>query len=177
MGKISKYDIAYKGLKEGIHKFEYQIDDSFFELFDKSQVEKADISVNLDFEKRNNLMTLLFRIKGTVELACDRCLEFYSQPVSHKTEVFVKFGETRFDDSDEVLWVSPEAHYINTARLMYEYIILSIPVKHVHPDNKNGESTCNREMLDQIKKYAPLNRKEAQPDQRWDALKKLINRP
>lgn len=174
MGKISKYDIAYKGLKEGKHQFEYQIDDKFFELFDVSLVQKATVTVNVTFEKRSTLLALLFKLKGTVELTCDRCLENYDQPIKQKAELFVKFGEAEFEEGDDVLWVSPDEHQINIAQVLYEYVILSIPIKHVHPDDKNGNSTCKEEMIEQINKYSCIE-KEEEPDQRWEELKKLKN--
>jgi uncharacterized protein len=174
VGKISKYDIAYKGLKEGKHKFEYQIDDKFFELFDVSLVQKANVQVKVTFEKRSTLLTLLFKIKGTVELTCDRCLENYNQPIKLKAELFVKFGEAKFEEGDDVLWVLPDEHHINIAQLLYEYVILSIPIKHVHPNDKNGNSTCNIEMIEQINKYSCIE-KEEEPDQRWEVLKRLKN--
>ncbi|MBN1822484.1 MAG: DUF177 domain-containing protein [Prolixibacteraceae bacterium] len=174
MGKTSQYSIAFKGLKEGIHEFEYKIGNKFFELFDKSLVEKANILAKVKFEKRSNLLTLFFHLKGTVELICDRCLDKYNQPVEIKTSLFVKFGENRFDDIEDVLWISPDEDFIDVAQLFYEYAVLSIPARHVHPKNKDGKRMCDPEMLDQIKKYK-LKEKEQEPDHRWDALKKLRN--
>lgn len=174
MSRISNYDIAYKGLKEGKHEFEYQIDGKFFELFEDSLVQKADLTVNVELEKRSALLSLYFSIKGTVELTCDWCLEKYSQPVKQKAELFVRFGEGESEEGDDVLWISPEEHQINIAQIMYEYIVLSIPIKHAHPEDKNGQSTCDPEMLKQIKKYS-CGVVEDEPDQRWEALNKLIN--
>lgn len=172
MSRISNYDIAFKGLKEGVHKFEYQIDDAFFELFEESMVQNGKITAEVVLEKRSTLLSLVFNIKGTVELTCDRCLENYSQPIKQRADVFVKFGEEQVEDGGDVLWLLPEEHQLNVAQLIYEYIVLSIPVKHVHPDNKEGKSTCNPEMLEQIKRHSGI---EDQGDQRWDALKGLIN--
>ena len=138
-------------------------------------MERAKIQADVKFEKRSTLLTLFVRIQGTVELTCDRCLEPYDQPVVMETAVYVKFGEARFDDTDDVLWVSPKEHHINIAQLLYENIVLSIPVKHVHPNDNNGESTCNEEMLTQIKKYTSVDKKETEPDQRWEVLRKLMN--
>lgn len=174
MGKISKYDIAYKGLKEGKHKFEYQINDTFFELIEGSLVQKANIAAVVTLEKRSTMLILLFEIEGTVELTCDRCLENYDQPIKQKAELFVKFGEEKYEDGDDIYWISPEEYHLNIAQLLYEYTVLSIPVKHIHPDNKEGNSTCNTEMIEQIKKYSIIE-KEENPDQRWEVLKKLEN--
>ena len=173
MGKLSTYDIAYKGLKEGLHEFSYLIDAKFFELFDESLVNNGDVSAIVIFEKRSSLLTFSFKIKGTVELTCDRCLENYNQPIKQKVKLIVKFGENKEDQGDEFIWILPEAHQFNIAHLLYEYIILSIPIKHVHR-NKKGENSCDKKMLDNLKKYSGKN-KEEKTDERWDALKKLMN--
>ncbi|NQU86132.1 MAG: DUF177 domain-containing protein [Mariniphaga sp.] len=174
MGKTSIYNIAFKGLQEGIHEYEYQVENKFFELIDESLVENASVIAKVKFEKRSNLLTLFFNIKGTVELTCDRCLEIYDQPVKFKTSLFIKFGDGQFEDGDDVLWISPDEDFINVAQLLYEYIVLSIPARHIHPKDKNGKNKCSVQMLDQISKYT-IKEKEHEPDQRWDALKKLRN--
>jgi len=119
-------------------------------------------------------MKLAFRIKGKVELICDRCLGKYDQDIEQDTYVFIKFGEGSSEEGDDVFWVSPEEHQFNIAQLLYEYIVLSIPVKHVHPDDENGESTCNKEMLKQLEKYSS-GRKVSGTDKRWEVLGKLKN--
>lgn len=173
MGKWSIYDIAYKGLKEGLHEFDYSIDAKFFELFEQSLVENAEVSAKVIFEKRSSLLALHFDLSGTVELTCDRCLEKYNQPVKQKAKVYVKFGEGESEEGDDVFWISPEESEVNIAQLLYEYTVLSIPIKHVHPD-KTGSNSCNPDMLEKIKKYS-VKEKEETADERWDVLKNLLN--
>ncbi len=174
VGKLSTYDIAYKGLKEGLHEFKYKIGAQFFELFEGSLIEEADIEAKVLFEKRSSLLSLTFILEGVVELVCDRCLEKYVQPVSGQSKVFVKFGEGRNENSDEIFWVPPEEHQINIAQLLYEFSVLSLPVKHIHPDGQEGNSTCEPEMLERIEKLSHSDEEE-KTDERWDALKKLRN--
>ena len=173
MGKLSTYDIAYKGLKEGLHEFNYRLDAGFFKLFEGGLVGNANVDATVLFEKRSTLLTLMFKIKGTVELTCDRCLEDYQHPIRHKAKVIVKFGEGNGDTGDDFFWVSPEEHYINVAQLLYEYTVLSIPIKHVHPE-ENGDNACNPEMLKKIKSYSNAGQ-EGKTDERWEALKNLMN--
>jgi uncharacterized protein len=173
VGKISKYDIVYKGLKEGKHKFEYQIDDTFFELFEGSLAQKGNISAEVILDKKSTLLILQFNIEGTIELMCDRCAENYNQPIRQIHKLFVKFGEEKNDDGEDIIWISPEENSLNIAQLLYEFIVLSIPVKHAHPD-RDGKSTCNAEMIEQLKKYSSAE-KETEPDHRWDILKDFGN--
>jgi uncharacterized metal-binding protein YceD (DUF177 family) len=53
---------------------------------------------------------------------------------------------------------------------------LSIPLRHVHPKNKDGKRDCNPEMLKKLKNYMrPESEDKPLTDPRWDALKKLGN--
>lgn len=171
----SKYDIEFKGLAEGLHKFEFFTDEKFFEHIEEGLVEKGDVKVAVILEKRSAFLKLRFKIKGWVELMCDRCLENYQQKVKHQTEIFVKFGEKDFEEGENVVWISSEEHHINLAQFIYEFVVLSIPLKHIHPKNKNGERGCNKEMLNKLKKYSRSENVGEDIDPRWDALKNLGN--
>jgi uncharacterized protein len=171
--KQSAYNIAFKGLKEGNHVYDYPIGKAFFEPIENSLVEEAKVDVAITLEKRNTFMSLSINLQGTIKLLCDRCLEFYDQPVKNTARLFIKFSETGTDDSDEVIWLHPDAYQINVAQIIYEYICLSIPLKHVHPVQKNGTSLCDPEMLKTLKAY--VHPHEEKQDERWDQLKNLMS--
>ncbi|WP_158866617.1 YceD family protein [Maribellus comscasis] len=174
----TKYNIAFKGLSEGEHKFEFQVDGRFFEHFEGSLVDNGEAEIKVTLEKRSAFLKLHIKIKGWVELVCDRCLDNYQQKIKHKTEIFVKFGEQEFEDGENVIWVLPEEHHISLAQIFYEYIMLSIPLRHVHPKNDDGKRECNKEMLKKLKDYMsfPAEEEEQQQiDPRWEALRKLGN--
>lgn len=173
---ILKYNIEFKGLKEGLHEFEFEVNDSFFEHFEESLVAKGEILAWVELEKRSSFLKLHLKIKGYLELTCDRCLENYRQKVKTQAELFVKYGEQEFDEGENVIWVLPEDHQINVAQIIYEYIILSIPLRQVHPKNKEGKRECNPEMIEQIKKYKRSVEEEKPPvDPRWNALRNFEN--
>ncbi|HZH73085.1 MAG TPA: DUF177 domain-containing protein, partial [Mariniphaga sp.] len=174
MGWRNKYDIEFKGLKEGLHEFSFDVQDSFFAHFDQRLVTKGELKIETILEKRGSFMKLFMNLNGFVELVCDRCLENYNQKVKSKYELFVKFGENNEED-DEIIWISPEEHKINLAQLIYEYIILSLPLKQVHPDKKDGTSGCNQEMLDKLERHRLHEEKNKNIDPRWAALKNWKN--
>ena len=172
----SKYNIAFKSLSEGEHQFDFQVDGKFFEHFEGSLVDNGDIYIKIILEKRSTFLKLHFKIKGWVELMCDRCLENYLQKIKHKTELFVKFGEKEFEEGENIIWVLPDDYQINLAQLIYEYVTLSIPLRHIHQKNEKGERECNKEMLKKLKKYLQAQKEEeVSTDPRWDALKKIGN--
>lgn len=171
--KLSTYNILFKGLKEGSHVFDFQIGDSFFEHFENSLINQAAVKVQVTLEKHSSFLALQIRLEGTVRLMCDRCLDWYDQPVEDQETVFVKFGETESEEGDDVIWILPEEYQINVAQLIYEYISISVPLKHVHPDRKDGKSGCDPEMLEKLEKYT--HHEVEKTDERWDELKKLLN--
>jgi uncharacterized metal-binding protein YceD (DUF177 family) len=170
-----KYNIEFKGLTEGSHDFEFEVDNTFFEHFEESLVNNGGVVVKVTLEKRSAFIKLHFKIKGWLELTCGRCLDSYQQKIKHETEMFVKFGEKEFEDGDNVIWILPEEHVISLAHPIYEFISLSIPLRLVHPKNKDGKRKCNKEMLENLKDYMQSENEEEGniTDPRWDALKKL----
>ena len=177
MSKLSRYNIAFKGLAQGKHEFLYELDKSFFEAFENSMIEDGDAKVKLVLEKQSSLMVLWFHISGTVFIQCDRCLDYYSQPISGENRIYIKFGEDEFNEGDEVIWVSVNDYQINVSQLMYEFVSLALPIRHVHPDDENGNSECNPEMLSKLNIVNDDNYddEEEQTDSRWDDLKKLLD--
>ena len=60
---------------------------------------------------------------------------------------------------------------IDLKHLIFELIVLNLPKKRKHTVDKQGKSTCNKEMVDLVNKYTQI--KEQASDPRWDALKKI----
>ncbi len=167
--KSSKNDyvITFKGLELGSHFFEFEIGDKFFEEKGVQDFHKGKLTANVELLKESTMLILNFDIKGFVELECDRCLEKYDHALNKKERLIVKFGEHKAELSDELVVIPHEDYQIDISQFLYEFIVLSLPIKHVHPDDEFGNSTCNRDMLDRLEN---LNIKT---DVRWDALKNI----
>ena len=103
MNKRKEFIIPFVGLKLGKHQFEYQINNSFFEIFDFSEFEKSNIKVNVVLEKKANLLELDFKHKGTVQVPCDLTGEEFDLPIKGKIKLIVRFGETFNNDNEELL--------------------------------------------------------------------------
>ncbi|HXL58334.1 MAG TPA: hypothetical protein VN958_18860, partial [Chitinophagaceae bacterium] len=67
------YEIAFVGLKPGLHEFDYQIDDKFFVHYGEQDFSNCKAVVKLQLEKNNSFMLLRFDIDGEVDVNCDRC--------------------------------------------------------------------------------------------------------
>ena len=78
-------------------------------------------------------------------------------------------GRRYFEESEQVQIIPESAHKIELAPFIYEFVYLLIPARRVHPEDENGNTMCNPEI---IKKLNELSKPE--PDSRWDSLKGLI---
>lgn len=171
--RLSTYNIEFKGLGEGKHEFDYQVGKPFFELFENRLVEEGDVQVKVVLDKHSSFLELHLKFGGMVVLTCDRCLEPFNQKIKGKASLFVKFGETESEEGEDVIWLHPEDHQLNVAQLIYEYITVSIPLRHVHPAGRDGSEGCDPEMLKKLEEYT---RPEPEgTDERWNELKKLLN--
>ena len=181
MDRLNDYNISFKGLKNGLHKFEYQIGASFFKLFENPLVENGQLNAVVSLDKSLNLLVVDFHISGVVNSICDNCLGSVEIPVDCSEKMYFNFGHEYAEQSEEIIVLSYEEHQINVAQWLYEFIIVSLPIRHVHPVDENGNSTCNTQMIDKLDEYlvkeeSIIEQKENKSDPRWDALKTLINK-
>ncbi len=174
MRKLAEYTIPFVGLKLGKHQFEYEIENEFFKHFEYEEFNSANLKVDLLFEKKTTMMELTFTVSGTVNVNCDLTNEPYDQPVDGKLFLVVKFGE-EYNDDDEDLLIIPHGEFeVNVQQYIYELIVLSVPLKKVHPGVEDG--TLESEVLDKLEEFSlKNNKKEEETDPRWDKLKNLLN--
>jgi uncharacterized metal-binding protein YceD (DUF177 family) len=118
------------------------------------------------------MMVLLFNMKGSVMLTCDRCLDEFDIPVDSQTKLIVNFGKDNSEDSEEIITISESENEINVAQFIYESIHLALPMKRVHPDDEKGNSTCNSEVMKKLQEHTSET-SEDNDDPRWDILKKI----
>ncbi|WP_348824027.1 YceD family protein [Flavobacterium aestuarii] len=177
MKQTKEYTIPFVGLKLGKHKFEYQINNPFFEIFDYNEFQNSDIKVNVVLDKQSNLLELNFKHKGTINVPCDMTGEDFDLPIKGKLKLIVRFGETFNNDNEELLILPFGEFEIDIAQYIYEMIVLSVPQRRVHPGIKDG--SLNTEALTKLKELTIKEQKkekkeEENIDPRWDKLKQLL---
>lgn len=174
MKKHKEYNIPFTGLKQGKHRFDYKIENKFFESFEFNEFISASIDLQVELNKLSTMMELEFSAKGLINLNCDITNEPYDQPITGNMELLIKFGEEYNDEDDEILIIPHGEHQINVAQYIYEMLVLAVPQKRVHPGVLDG--SLKSETLERLKELQPKevkeNKKEIDP--RWDALKKLL---
>ena len=172
MDKLRNYDVSFSGLKNGRHEFKFEIDKTFFQLFDTEQeFTNPRIEVNVSLDKHTTFLEFEIKIKGLVELVCDITNENFDYPIKNEIKILVNFGEEYDDSNEDVITIPTGEHAFNVAHLIYENVMLSIPMKKISP-NVSDEDL---KILDQFspKDIEVAEEEEHESDPRWDALKKL----
>ena len=189
MGKFDLYKVELKNLSPGVHEYEYFLENKFFVDIDGDEVQKGKVKVNLTVKRSSMVFDMNFQLEGVVYVPCDRCLDDMDLPISAKNKLIVKFGKEYAEESDEIVIIPEAEGEINLAWFIYEFIALTIPMKHVHAPGK-----CNKAMSSKLKKHTTRrsddddeyedesadeiivedDSSDMSSDPRWDALKGLV---
>lgn len=183
VGKKSEYAIAFSGLKDGKHDFHFKIDDTFFEQFETTEIEGADLELDMVLEKKTTMLLVDFKVNGKLKVMCDRCTDSLWYPVDGEDDLIYKHTEHELDD-EKIKTLAPHETEIDITQPVYEFVSLLLPYKRVHP-----EGECNEEMLNEINNYLMVEEDSAIEEQestaeeqdeteetvdpRWAALNKL----
>ena len=164
-------------------EYQYQLDSQFFAEVDAPEVQKGRVDVTLKVRKTSGIYQLDFHTEGHVIVICDRCLDEMEQPIETTDRLKVKLG-AEYSEEDDMVIVPEEEGYINVAWFIYEFIALSIPMKHVHAPGK-----CNIDMVNKLSKHLRVSADEEDDfdgidntndepqeiDPRWNELKKILD--
>ena len=164
--------IDLKALTEAETPLSWTLDDAFFAMLDGAQLQHGSVHVSGSICKAVGFFELLLKVDGTVEVACDRCLDPMTQPIAAEQRLTVKLG-TEYTDDDEVITVAEDDAVLDTAWLIYETIALAVPIQHVH---QSGD--CNVAMMRKLEELSAARSSDADAneeavDPRWAALLKL----
>ncbi len=129
--------------------------------------------------KQASVIEAWFDISGTVELTCDRSLEKYDEPLEVKERVLYKYGPEEKELSDEIFIITNDTATINVAQLIYEFILLAVPFKRIHPNYREDKE----EEYDEDGKLVYVSEdaegevdNEPKNNPLWEELKKLKNK-
>jgi len=187
MSKFELYNVVLKDIDNETRVIEYDLDDAYFKKIDSPEVQKGNVIAKVSVQKKMNTYELHFQLDGSVIIPCDRCLDEMEQQIHYKEKLQVKFGD-KFAEEDEVVIIPESEGAINVAWFLYEFIVLNIPIKHVHAP---GE--CNKTMVVKLKKHITRQKddtdddnssldfeddddftaEEVQTDPRWDGLQNI----
>ena len=172
MCSLETFKIDLKGMKTDEQRLEFNLDNDFFKALNTSEVNRGVLHVSVSIRKATGFYELQFHTEGTVIVPCDLCLDDMEQPINTDNRLMAKFGTETNTEDDDVVIVDENEGILDTAWLIYEFIALAIPIKHVHAPGK-----CNSAMTQKLEELSGAVRsgeEEAEAiDPRWEALLKL----
>jgi uncharacterized protein len=176
MNPLRQYSIPFKGLNNGLYQFDFQIDKSFFALFEDSPIQDGDFAVRLDFDKKHNFFELVFDFEGTIKTDCDRCLAPINLPISDRQPLLVKLSVEPQPEEAEIVYISPEDSDFNVAQYIYEFLCLAVPYNLVYNCEKDKPRPCDLNLLEKLGE----NNQRIEPNTNdtaslWDDIKSKIS--
>ena len=163
--------IDLKSLKEEETSLEFNLDDTYFEALDDAEVKKGSLHVSVSIRKATGFFELLFHTAGTVIIPCDRCLDDMDLPVETENRLVVKLG-SEYSEEDDVIVVPENEGILDMSWLIYEFVALVIPIRHVHASGK-----CNPAMTKALEELSADRSSDEESshetDPRWEKLKNL----
>jgi len=174
MNNLKSFDIKFNGLKNGMHQYQFHLDQNFFHQFDFDEFNTCNLDILVNFNKSDYLLEFSILSKGTVNIPCDISGEPYDQPIDARLDFIIKFGEDFNDDRDDLIMIPYNSYSYNIAQQIYESVILNVPAKRIHPDilsgkkeNVNAQYIVNYQNGNQDKNHEEI-------DPRWAELKKIL---
>jgi uncharacterized metal-binding protein YceD (DUF177 family) len=175
MKALIGYVIPFSGLKNGIHHFDFQVDNNFFQHFEGSLIGDSDLKVHLQFDKRASLFVLDFEFEGTVKTPCDRCTEPFDLMIEGEEQFLVKMSETGGED-DEIIYIHPTDTSLDVSTMIYEILHLNLPLKRACELDDDSKPVCGFEVSDFSVEEETDETGEKSSDNNddvWTALKKF----
>lgn len=177
MSRRRDFEIAFVGLKPGVHEYNYTIDDKFFVAFQQQDFRNCHANVKLLLDKKSSFMQLKFEIGGSLEVTCDRCNSRLPLELWDEFNITVKLVEepelmnAQEDDPDMYYIAQGESHF-DVANWIYEFINLSLPLQKACEFEKMDGPHCNASAMDVLKKMKPQE-KENKENPIWKGLEKF----
>lgn len=171
-----EFEIAFVGLKPGVHVYEYRIEDKFFAPYGDQDFKNCVADVKLSFDKKNGFMQLKFDIGGSVDVICDRCGNTLNKQLWDEFNLVVKIVDdpdmmNEQEEDPDIYYLGRSESHISVADWIYEFINLTLPMQKMCRPEEIGGPQCNNEVLEKLKKMEDEVRKENNP--LWKGLEKF----
>lgn len=176
MSTRREFEIAFVGLKPGVHEYNYTVDDRFFEDYQEQDFRNVEAHIRLLLEKNNSFMILRFQVGGKADVTCDRCNNNLPMQLFDDFTVTVKMTEEPevMNDQEEdpdVYYISRGESHLDVKNWIYEFVNLSIPMqKTCEFENMDGPY-CNPAAREMLKNLKTEDKKGTNPI--WKGLEKF----
>ena len=172
------FEIAFVGLKPGIHSFEYQVDHKFFAYYGEQDFSNCTADIKLELEKNNSFMLLKFDVGGAADVNCDRCGNNLRLQLWDEFKMTVKIVDdpeimNEQEEDPDVFYISKGESHLYVGDWIYEFINLSIPMQKMCKEDEIGGLQCNLEVLEKLKQMEEEAKKDTTTGTVWKGLEKF----
>jgi len=157
MSKRHVFEIAFVGLKPGVHEFNYEVDDKFFaEIEENRDFTNCSAHIKLLLDKKSSFMLLKFEIGGKADVICDRCNNTLKMDLWDEFNMVVKMVENpeemnEKEEDPDIYYISRTESHLHLGEWIYEFVSLSIPMQKMCSPEDYGGPKCNQEVLEKLK--------------------------
>lgn len=171
MCNLESFKIDLKALDEGVNTLTFNLNDAYFTAIEAPEVSRGNVRVDVTIRRTSSYFDIDFAVDGTVMVPCDICLDDMEQHVESQNHIVAKFGE-EYSEDDDLITVAEDEGVLDLAWLIYEFIALDVPIKHVHAPGK-----CNPAMIKALEEHSATRSSDGDDtetvDPRWSELEKL----
>ncbi|MEY5049658.1 MAG: hypothetical protein RLZZ175_3017 [Bacteroidota bacterium] len=139
MNNLKQYEIPVFGLSDGKHTYSFDIDEELFAQYPESPTQTGQVKATVVLDKSETMLVLDFELEGSIRLECDRSLDEFDFPIKSNERYIYKFGKDAMIVSDDIEVLPFGVSSINLTQLLYEFVVVLIPYKKLHPRYKEEE--------------------------------------
>ena len=162
---LRKFDIKIQSLSNNEHSFQFDFNQELFDFFsEENEINNTTGNCKVSLNKSDIMLDVKISIDGKTELVCDRTLKKFNYQLKSDKKMLFKFGEEDEEVSEEMVVIDRNKSKINMGKYIYEFFILEIPAKRLHP------SVINEDNIDN---FVFTTKKTNDIDPRLDPLNKL----
>ncbi len=157
MSQRREFEIAYVGLKPGIHVYEYRIEDKFFVPYGEQEFTNCIANIKLSLEKNSGFMQLKFDIDGKADVTCDKCGNTLPMQLWDEFNIIVKIVDdpetmNEQEEDPDIYYIGRGESHLHLTDWIYEFVNLSIPLQKMCNESEKGGPKCNLEVLEKLRK-------------------------
>lgn len=177
MKRRMEFELAWQGLKLGEHILDYQLGMDFLKEkgYAGDDIKDIEAKATVKFVKHESFFELHFDIGGFAITPCDRCGDDFRLNLWDEFDLIVKLSDAEDADETEedadVVFIPRSETVLDISDWLYEFIILSIPLQRIHPNNASGAPDCNPEALKLLGKLA--EQPEEKKNDIWKGLQSI----
>jgi uncharacterized metal-binding protein YceD (DUF177 family) len=171
-----EFDIAFVGLKPGVHEYNFSVNEKFFANYGEQEFTNCNANIKLTLDKKNGFLQLKFDVDGIAQVSCDRCSNPLQKQLWDEFNLIVKMVDNpdemnEQEEDPDIYYISRGESHIRVADWIYEFVTLSVPMQKMCSEAEMGGPQCNKEVL--AKLAAMKNEVKKNTNPLWKGLDKL----